>query len=79
MEILKAHVDDESETVLMMEKASVLDYIKKVPGGAAGMQQQQPKEPSKEDIDKQMEQLDKLKEVLKKEKEEIEKGKGDKE
>ena len=72
MEVLKAHVDDESETVLMMEKASVLDYIKKMPGAALAQPQQ---ELSKEDIDNQMEQLDKLKEVLKKEKEEIEKKK----
>jgi len=73
MEILKAHIEDESQTVLKMEKASVMDYVKKVPGAAA--MQQQPKEPSPEDIDKQLEQLDKLKEVLKKEKERIEKGK----
>lgn len=72
MEVLKAHIDDESETVLMMEKASVLDYIKKMPGTAMAQPKQ---ELSKEDIDKQMEQLDKLKEVLKKEKEEIEKKK----
>jgi len=78
MEILKAHVDDESQTVLKMEKSSVLDYIKKMPGGAA-MQQASPKEHSKENIEKQIEQLDKLKEALKKEKEEIEKGKEEKE
>jgi len=71
MEILKAHVEDESQTVLKMEKASVMDYMKKMPG--AGAMQQQPKEPSPGDIDKQLEQLDKLKEVLKKEKERIEK------
>jgi hypothetical protein len=71
MEILKAHIDDDSQTVLMMEKASVMDYIKKMPGAAA--QQGAPKKPSKKDLDKQLAQLDKLKEVLKKEKEEIEK------
>lgn len=70
MEILKAHVDDESQTVLKMEKASVLDYIKKVPGGAAqgGMA---PKALKPEDIDKQIEQLDKLKEELEKEKKKL--------
>lgn len=31
MGILKAHVDDESQTVLKMEKSSILDYIKKLP------------------------------------------------
>ena len=71
MEILKANIEDESQTVLKMEKASVMDYMKKMPGAAA--MQQQPKEPSPGDIDKQLEQLDKLKEVLKNEKERIEK------
>ena len=37
MGILKAHVDDESQTVLKMEKASILDYIKKMPGTLAGL------------------------------------------
>ena len=69
MEILKAHVDDESQTVLMMEKSSVLDYIKKSP------QTVPQKELTGEDIDKQIVQLDNLKEVFQKEKEEIEKGK----
>jgi len=73
MEILKAHIDDKSQTVLMMEKASVMDYIKKIPG--AGAQQATSKEPTKEDVDKQIAQLDKIKEELLKEKEEIEKGK----
>jgi hypothetical protein len=68
MEILKAHIDDDTQTILMMEKSSVLDYIKKIPGAAVS-----PKEVTKEDIDKEMEQLDKLKEVLKKEKEKMEK------
>ena len=31
MGILKAHVDDESQTVLKMEKSSIMDYIKKLP------------------------------------------------
>jgi hypothetical protein len=75
MEILKAHVDDESGSVLMMEKASVMDYIKKLPGGAAAKAQ---KQPTKEDIDAQLNQLDKLKEVLRKEKEEIQKRKSKK-
>ncbi len=64
MEILKAHIDDKSKTVLKMERASVMDYLKKLP-----MQQNKnQKKPSKADIDKQLEQLDKLKEALKKEK-----------
>jgi len=72
MEILKAHIDDESKTVLMMEKASVLDYIRKVPRDAL---QQPQAEPTKEEIDKKIQQLDKLKEVLEKEKEETEENK----
>ena len=72
MEILKSHVEDDSKTVLKMEKASVLDYVKKIPGAGAP-QQGKPVEPTKEDLDKQLKQLDKLKEVLQKEKEELEK------
>ncbi|MGV8142134.1 MAG: hypothetical protein ACP5NS_00690 [Candidatus Pacearchaeota archaeon] len=67
MEILKAHIDDDSRTVLKMEKASMLDYIKKLPGtGQQSQQAQQPKL-SKEDLAKQIQQLDKLKEQLQKE------------
>lgn len=73
MEILKAHIEDESKTVLKMEKASILDYIKKVPPEA--LAQGKRREPTKDDIDKQLQQLDKLKEALQKEKEEIEKKK----
>jgi len=36
MSILKAHVDDESQTVLKMEKASIMDYVQKMPGGIPG-------------------------------------------
>ncbi len=67
MEILKAHVDDESETVLMMDKASVLDYLKKIPMKSP----QAPASEDPEDIDKQLQQLDKLKAALLKEKQEI--------
>jgi len=66
MEILKAHIDDESKTILKMEKASVLDYIKKVP--MKGLAQNKP---SKENIEKQIEQLDTLKEQLEKAKEKV--------
>ncbi|MCH7568106.1 MAG: hypothetical protein IIA87_01675 [Nanoarchaeota archaeon] len=68
MGVLKAHVDDESQTVLKMEKASVLDYMKKFPSATM-----QPKKPTKEDIEKELEQLDKMKEALKKEEVELEK------
>jgi predicted transcriptional regulator len=32
MSIIKAHVDDESKTVLKMVKSSIMDYVKKMPG-----------------------------------------------
>ena len=70
MEILKAHVDDESRTVLKMEKASMLDYIKKMP--ALPQKSQEPKL-TKDQLEKQIEQLDKLKEQLKKEEANLEK------
>lgn len=35
MGILKAHVDDESQTVLKMEKSSIMDYVKKMPASLA--------------------------------------------
>lgn len=66
MEILKAHVDDDSKTVLKMEKSSMMDYIKKMPP------MQQPQKLSKEDLQKQIEQLDKLKEQLQKEQKAVE-------
>ena len=74
MEILKAHIDDNSRTVLKMERASMLDYVKKMPGIGAQNQQAQQKM-SKEQLQKQIEQLDKLKEQLKKEQAELAKGK----
>lgn len=44
MDILRVHVEDASQTVLKMEKASLLDYIKKLPmpsqGQAAGEEAQ---------------------------------------
>ena len=78
MEILKAHVDDKSQTVLKMEKASVLDYIKKVPGTVAPPTTPDPsqgKEPTKEDLEKQIQQVENIKEALEQEKEELEKKK----
>ena len=66
MEILKAHIDDKSKTILKMETSSVLEYIKKVP--MKGLAQNKN---SKENISKQIEQLDNLKEQLEKEKEKI--------
>lgn len=69
MEILRAHVDDESKTVLKMEKTSMLDYIKKMP---ALIPEKQNKKLSKESLQQQIEQLDKLREQLEKEKSQLE-------
>ncbi|NCO11866.1 hypothetical protein CO038_00930 [Candidatus Pacearchaeota archaeon CG_4_9_14_0_2_um_filter_39_13] len=66
MEILKAHIEDESKSVLRMERSSIMDYVKKIP-----MNQSVKRKPSKKEIDAQLEQLDKLKEALQKEKESI--------
>lgn len=84
MDLLKVHVEDASETVLKMEKSSLLDYIKRLPtpGAAEGQSQAQAGTPqvqpgetvsNKELIAKKIEQLDKLKELLKKEEIELEK------
>lgn len=79
MDILKVHVEDSSETVLKMEKNSMMDYIKRMPNLNQQAQAQTPaspqvmQKPSKEVIEKQIAQLDKLKEALKQEEVEMEK------
>lgn len=73
MEILKAHVDDETRTVLKMEKSSMLDYVKRMPNLPS--QEGPPPKADKDTLQKQIEQLDKLKEQLQKEKEKIGKDK----
>jgi len=65
MGILKAHVDDESKTVLKMEKSSIMDYLKKVPmNGLQGL----PGQKGEKTADKK-ELVDKLKNLAKLEKE----------
>ena len=71
MEILKAHVDDESRTVLKMERASMLDYVKKMPAMPKQEQQSQSVKSNKEQLQEQIEQLDKLKAQLQKEQEKL--------
>lgn len=44
MGILRASIEDESQTVLKMEKASLLDYIKRIPGAQLAAMQQQAKQ-----------------------------------
>ena len=85
MEILKAHVDDDSKTVLKMEKVSIMDIMRKVPAsafqkvpplgalpGALPIQKGKGVEkPAKENFEQELEQLNKLDEEIHKEKEEI--------
>ncbi len=55
MGILKAHVDDESQTVLKMEKASILDYVKRMPANLSALKgMQETPEAEKEDSEKEM-------------------------
>lgn len=89
MSIIKAHVDDESKTVLKMEKSSIMDYVKKVPGaqlgnlpnGQAQSQIQTEKMPqpaapekiTKEQIKEQIDKLTKVEETIEVEKKKLEK------
>ena len=84
MDILKVHVEDSSQTILKMEKNSMMDYIKRMPNlnqqvSAQNQQSQTPSQaqvmqkPTKEMIEKQIVQLDKLKDALKQEEVELDK------
>ncbi|MBI3334829.1 hypothetical protein HYZ97_05055 [Candidatus Pacearchaeota archaeon] len=66
MGILRAHVDDESRTVLKMEKASILDYIKRIsPQDMQKMSQQapQPEAPGAPEAKEQDSTKEKLKKL----------------
>ncbi len=75
MDILRVHVDDASQTILKMDRASIMEYMKRVPGlkGATPAEATQQSKPTKADIDKKIEQLDQLKQALQKEEVELEK------
>jgi len=64
MEILKSHVDDESKTVLKIEKQNLMDLVKMMP--KKQMMQQQPA--SGGDVKSQIQNLDKLEAEIEKEK-----------
>jgi len=68
MEILKAHVDDSSETVLKLERVSMTDLIKKIP---KQLQAAPNKKPTKEDAKQALSQLQKMEEQILKEKERL--------
>lgn len=68
MEVLKSHIEDESETVLKIEKASLMDIMKKIPT------QSLVKAPeSKEEVEDEVKKLDKLVQEISKEKENLKK------
>lgn len=69
MEILKAHVDDSSETVLKLERVSMADLIKKLPHQQ--LQAVPNKKPTKEDAKQALSQLQKMEEQILKEKERL--------
>ncbi len=73
MEILKSHVEDESKTVLKIEKVSLVDIMKHLPiQGVPGAQL--PKEPSsKKEIEEELKRLDELEQEIRKEKENLKK------
>lgn len=63
MEVLKSHVEDDSQTVLKIEKQSLMDIMKQVP-----MDKMMKMPGKKEDASKQIENLDKLEKEIEKEK-----------
>ncbi len=71
MGILKAHVEDESQTVLKMEKSNLMDYMKKLPIGDA-IKLQTPGSESKKDLKEKIKGLSKLEKELEQEKEKYE-------
>ncbi len=76
MEILKAHVEDESQTVLKMEKLSFTDIVKKMPIEQIQPLQQPQQAQSvqnKEDTEEELKKLEKLEEEIQREKQRLKK------
>ena len=71
MEILKAHVEDESETVLKLERVSMTELIKKIPKQQLQTAAAPDKKPTKEDAKQALSQLQKMEEQIVKEKERL--------
>jgi len=77
MNLLRCHVEDESKTVLKMDKASMMELMKNTPGGGGAGPQKMSKDPqTKEEAEKQIEKLEELEKAIEKEKEQLKK-KGD--
>jgi hypothetical protein len=74
MGILTAHVEDESRSVLKMEKKSMMDIMKKLPASAiknSQMNAKDPKQFTKEEAEVTIKKLDQLEKQREKEKEMI--------
>jgi len=69
MEILKSHVDDASQSVLKLERSSVMDLMKRMPG--KGMAKPPETQGGKGGMEDEMKKLDKLSEEINKEKERL--------
>lgn len=67
MEILKAHVEDKSQTVLKIERKSLLEIMQQLPT----QKQQKPAQQNPQDIEKELENLKKLELEIEKEKEKL--------
>jgi len=73
MEILKSHVEDESKTVLKMDRTSVMDIMKHMPTQALKQQSDSIPKASKDELDKEVKNLEKLEAEIQKEKEKLKK------
>lgn len=76
MNILRSHVDDESQTVLKMEKASMLDYVKRLPPGmlpgkGESTSLQTGGQRTSKDPEIQIKKLEQLEQAIEKEKEKL--------
>lgn len=63
MEILRAHIDDESQTVLKMDKSSILDYVRKITPQPIRVPE------TENDVKKELSKLNKLESEIEKERE----------
>lgn len=70
MHIMKANIEDESKSILEMEKKSILDFVKPMSGEEIA--KMVPKgSVSKKEINQEIEKLDKLEKVIEKKKKEL--------
>jgi len=72
MSILRASIEDDTQTILKMEKSSLFDYIKKIPGAQlAKMQQKSAENATPEALEDELKKLDKIEVEIENEKSEI--------